>query len=90
MKPASKLCILCQVLGRPKSWNGLEILVCPSCGLAWRANFDLPEDYYNSVALSADELKNQARKRNAEDQLRTIQKFLPHVGVCDVVCVIII
>jgi 2-polyprenyl-3-methyl-5-hydroxy-6-metoxy-1,4-benzoquinol methylase len=86
MKPASKLCILCQVPGRPKSWNGLEILVCPSCGLAWRANFDLPEDYYNSVALSTDELKNQARKRNAEDQLRTIQKFLPRVGVCDVGC----
>ncbi len=44
MKQSSKNCIVCDAEGAPRVWNGLDILLCPNCGLAWRSLFDISAD----------------------------------------------
>ena len=86
MSQASRYCVVCSILGRPDTWNGLDILVCPSCSLAWRATFDLPRDYYGSIQVDDENIKKIVRKRNSSDQLNALKKFLPPSHIYDVGC----
>jgi len=89
MKQSSENCIVCGTVGVLQRWNDIDILNCRSCGLAWRASFDIPMDYYaklNSGRPEPGEGKVVSRLRNAEDRLASITKFLPKDGVCDIGC----
>ncbi|MEK7614405.1 MAG: class I SAM-dependent methyltransferase [Patescibacteria group bacterium] len=89
MKQSPKNCIVCGAGGTPQTWNGIDILNCRSCGLAWRASFDIPVDYYaklNAGRPEPGEGKIVSRLRNAEDRLASTMRFLPKDGVCDIGC----
>ncbi len=83
MKLAPSKCILCHCSGRPEVWNGLEILICPDCSLAWRVSFDLPDDYYDTVEVDNQNSKKKKRERNTFDQIDTLRKFLPPDNIYD-------
>lgn len=83
MKPAPTTCILCKIEGKPEVWNGLDILTCPQCSLSWRASFDLPLDYYSTIAVDAEEGKKKKREANCSSQIRFLKRFLPTSGIYD-------
>ncbi len=83
MKNSSPHCILCAVPGVADLWNDLRVLRCPACGLAWRATFDLPSDFYKTVEVDVETGKKEARKRNTQNQIKTLKKFLPPSGIYD-------
>lgn len=83
MKTSSPYCILCAVPGVPDFWNGLRVLKCPSCALVWRATFDLPSDFYKTVEVDVEAGKKETRKRNTQNQIKTLKKFLPLSDIYD-------
>jgi len=87
MERAPERCILCNIAPENAVWNSLEIRQCPSCGLAWRAEFDLPDDYYAHAGEAVHGYEKEvARERNARDRLRMLRRYLPRQGVCDIGC----
>ena len=89
MPKAPEQCIVCGGEGVQEVWNGLDILQCPSCSLAWRRHFDLPDNYYNDLnleRLDLDNDKSASRLSNSWSRLRAIRQFLPPGGICDVGC----
>lgn len=87
MRNAPDHCIVCGGTPAETVWNGLAIRHCKECGLAWRASFDLPLDYYARAGETVHgEEKGTARRRNARDRLRTLRQYLPRSGVCDIGC----
>ncbi len=76
-------CIACGALGVGDTWNDLSVLVCPNCSLAWRTSFDLPKDYYQTVAVDDSAGKKVKRERNTKDQISMIRQYLPKSRVWD-------
>jgi len=89
MKSAPTQCVVCSVDGEPLVWNGMEVLRCPRCRLAWRSSFDISADYYALLHEGETGIgggKAATRLRNAEDRLASTKKFLPTSGICDIGC----
>ncbi|HRZ30062.1 MAG TPA: class I SAM-dependent methyltransferase [Candidatus Paceibacterota bacterium] len=89
MKKSPRNCIICGGKGILDIWNGLDVLVCRWCGLAWRSSFNLTMDYYvnlNFGELDLSEAKASSRIRNSRDRLSLLKRFLPTSNICDVGC----
>lgn len=89
MPHAPSHCIVCGTGGKSDRWNGLKILRCHACGLAWRAHFDVAVGHYETLHLGEDgvgETKAASRLRNAQDRLQSVKKFLPRSGIGDIGC----
>ncbi len=89
MVAAPNKCIVCKSEASKDIWNDLSILICSNCGLAWRASFDLPTDYYVRLNEARGELETKkllTRERNSQDRFKTIQRYLPTAGICDGGC----
>ena len=86
MAESPKTCIICGVHGVPHTWNGLDVLRCGHCGLAWRAAFDLDEAYYRTLRNVEDgvgEAKAALRLRNSADRIEALRKYLPRERILD-------
>lgn len=83
MNSAPKKCPLCFSLTKTEVWNGLDILICLVCSLAWRATFDLPHNYYQTINVDSEVGKKKKRERNTNNQVDTLKKFLPPSNIWD-------
>src|SRR3989344_7894202 len=89
MISSPKKCINCNLAGTRDMWNGMDVLICDICKLAWRVSFDLPNDYYHNLNYGRDEPgdnKKDARLRNDKDRYESIKKYLPVNNICDIGC----
>lgn len=64
-------------------WNNLPVLKCPTCSLVWRADFNLPADFYKTIEVDAETGKKEMRRKNTQNQIETLKKFLPASGIFD-------
>lgn len=60
--------------------------VCNSCGLFWRADFDVHIDHYENKEIETTLEKIEARKRNVKDRVRRLGRHTTYSNVCDVGC----
>lgn len=79
----NNICIACGGVGINDAWNNLSVCQCPNCFLAWRTDFDLPADYYQTVTVDSSYEKKIKRERNTVDQINMVKKYLPKSHIWD-------
>lgn len=81
---APKKCIVCDSEPEPVIWNGMHLLHCPTCGLAWQGHFQTHAEYYASDSYGFNDGNMDARRRNTDDRVRELSAVMPLDNVCDV------
>jgi SAM-dependent methyltransferase len=84
MKTVPETCIIDNTVPRPFEANGLPLLRCPLCDLAWRTSFDLPPGHYEDAAGGFSITKERLQRRNIQDRIRTLVKYISLDDTCDV------
>lgn len=80
-------CIVCGSHSREVIKNDLPVLLCDSCGLFWRASFDLPENFYETREFDLEKTgKINARYTNSLERIETLNKYADLNNLCDVGC----
>lgn len=79
-------CVICGSVGNSKIFNGLDILVCPNCGLFWRKEFILDNNHYEDQDFGIEKDKINLRFSNAEQRIDIIKKYTNLDNLCDVGC----
>ena len=80
-------CIICGNHGRKIVRNNLPMFICDSCGLFWRASFDLPENFYETRNFELEKTgKIDARYTNSIGRIQTLKKYVDLNNLCDVGC----
>ena len=64
--------------------NELPLLRCRQCGLIRREKFDMPISHYEELDVCDTPEKREIRFRNSLDRVKTLFRFVPRVGWCDV------
>ncbi len=79
------VCILCSKdTFEELVYNDLPLLRCLSCGLIRRRTFDLSPGYYEHADPGSDPHRIDARRRNAEDRVRLIDRHVLKGNLCDI------
>jgi SAM-dependent methyltransferase len=80
-------CIVCGARGHEITINNLPMLICDSCGLFWRASFDLPENFYETREFETEKRgKIEARYANSIGRIETLRRYADVNNLCDVGC----
>lgn len=77
-------CIICGTTPRKIVRNTLPMYQCKKCHLAWRADFDVPLEYYKGSNILLDDRKLQERIINSFDRIDTFSKYIELNNLCDI------
>lgn len=83
MTSVPKNCFICKSQPGNVTFNKLDMLRCPSCGLIWRSNFELPHKHYQEKKVDLSVSKLKARLDNCLDRINTFGDYISLNNLCD-------
>lgn len=80
----NKFCCSCCTKGVNITINKLDMNICSNCGLFWRSNDILPENYYEHRTFDEQNLnKLNDRYKNFKSRIKIFQKYTDLNNLCD-------